>query len=174
MSTATGSVRGGRYSTRGARREKKPAAAWMQILFSLLLLLDLFLLYTIIMQLTHQQMAFEASRGMNLFLLALFAVGAVATIWAVIRTNAWKRLLCLLLIFLILYLTFSFSELPLVKKYRELWISTAMSTMRHQGLATYYLPASAVELITSREQAARDKQVGDNTIDNFTHDADSY
>ena len=174
MSTATGSARGGRYSARGARREKKSAAAWMQILFSLLLLLDLFLLYTIIMQLTHQQMAFEASKGMNLFLLALFAVGAVASIWAVIRTNAWKRLLCLLLIFLILYLTFSFSELPLVKKYRELWISTAMSTMRHQGLATYYLPASAVELITSREQAARDKQVGDNTIDNFTHDADDH
>ena len=174
MSSIYGGTQEERFSPRGARTRSRNTATWKQILVSLFLLIDLFLLYTIIMQLTHQQKAFEASKAVNLGLLAVFAVGASVLTWLVMRTDAWKRLLCMFLIFLILYLSFAFSDLPFIKKYREIWISTAMSTMRHQGLATYFLPVKEVEQITKREEEARGKQVGVNTVDTFTHDADDH
>ncbi len=172
MGTFNGNANGGRFSaTRGDHKGK--AGAGLQILFSLLLLADLFMLYTIAMQLTHKQKAFETTAVVNWTLLALFALGAAALIWAVIRTRAWKRLLCIFLICAILYLAVCFSDVPLVKKYREIWISTAWSTMRHQGLATYYFPPSVVKEITDREAEARSAQVGVNTDDTFAENADA-
>ncbi|MBO4419204.1 MAG: phosphodiester glycosidase family protein [Oscillospiraceae bacterium] len=165
MGTFNGNTRDSRFASRGKGTGKQNAPAWKQVLYSLLLLMDLFLLYTIIMQLTHKQMAFETSKEINLMLLALFALGAAALIWLVIRTCAWKRLACLTLIFAILYLTAVFSNIKLVKKYREMWISTAMSTMRHQGLATFYFPHSMVKEITDREENGREGQVGVNSSD---------
>ena len=132
MGTFNGNANGGRFAA-GHRRKRKQSGAGIQILLSVLLLLDLFLLYTIAMQLTHHQKAFEASSTVNWALLVLFAVSAIALIYGILRTRAWKRLLCLFLIFCICYLTVVFSDLPLIKKYREMWISTAWSTMRHQG-----------------------------------------
>ena len=169
MSTFNGNTNGGRFAA-ARKTRKKHAGAGLQILLSLLLLADLFLLYTMIMQLTHQQKAFEASDAVNYGLLAAFAVGAALLTWAVIRTGAWKRLLCLFLIFTILYLVVAFSELPLVKKYREIWISTALSTMRHQGLATYYFPESVVNERLEIERQARDNQVGKNSDESFFND----
>ncbi|MBO4684386.1 MAG: phosphodiester glycosidase family protein, partial [Desulfovibrio sp.] len=151
---------------------KPKTGAGRQILFSLLLLADLFMLYTIAMQLTHKQKAFETSAAVNWALLILFALGAVALTWLVIRSRAWKRLLCIFLIFAILYLVAVFSDLPLVKKYREIWISTAWSTMRHQGLATYYFPNAVVKEITEREDRGRAAQVGENTLETFERPAD--
>lgn len=174
MSTINPNAQGGRFNVSRGAATRKRGGALKQLLVSGLLLLDLFLLYTIVMQLTHQQKAFEASRAVNLSLLAIFALGAVALIYGVIRTGAWKRLLCLFLIFAICYLTVVFSELPLIHKYREMWISTAMSTMRHQGLATYYFPASVVEARMQIEQQARDAQVGDNTVIEATGNADEH
>ncbi len=174
MGTNNGTTQGGRYSVGRSAARRQRGGAWKQIVLSGLLLIDLFLLYTMIMQLTHQQKAFEADQVVNLGLLAIFALCAVALIYGVIRTGAWKRLLCLFLICTILYLVVVFSEIPLVKKYREIWISTAMSTMRHQGLATYYFPPSVVEARMQIEQEARDSQVGDNTLDTFAHDADQH
>ena len=145
MGTFNGNTQGGRFSAHRAQAGGRGAAAWKQIGFSLLLLLDLFLLYTIAMQLTHKQMAFETTKTVNLTLLALFILGALGLAWMVIRVHAWKRLLCLALIACICYLTVAFSQLPLIKEYREIWIKTAMATMRHQGLATFYFPASTVD-----------------------------
>ena len=173
MGTFNGNANGGRFAA-GHRRKRKQSGAGIQILLSVLLLLDLFLLYTIAMQLTHHQKAFEASSPVNWALLVLFAVGAIALIYCLLRTRAWKRLLCLFLIFCICYLTVVFSDLPLIKKYREMWISTAWSTMRHQGLATYYFPPSVVKVVTEREQEGRDAQVGENTQDSFNEEADVH
>ena len=164
MSSFNGNTKGALYAV-GAERRRRSPGAWIQILVSLSLLLDLALLYTIVMQLTHQQKAFEASQTVNFALLALFAVGAVVLLYAMIRTHAWMRTLCILLICTVLYLIFAFSKVPLVKKYREMWISTAWSTMRHQGLATYYLPENVVRAVTDREEAGREAQVGVNTGD---------
>lgn len=174
MGTFNGNANGGRFAVRGKEKRKRHANAGLQILISLLLLLDLFLVYTMIMQLTNQQKAFEAPQAVNAALLAAFVFGAAFLIWAMLRTGAWRRTLCLFLIFIILYLVAAFSEIPLVKKYRDIWISTAMATMRHQGLATYYFPASVVEERMAIEKAARDAQVGDNTLDTFTSDADNH
>ena len=174
MGTFNGNAAGGRFVARGTGKAHRSAGAWLQILVSLLLLLDLFLLYTMIMQLTHQQKAFEATDTVNYTLLGVFALGAVGLLWAVLRTKAWKRTLCLLLIFAIVYLTVVFSDIPLVKKYREIWISTAMSTMRHQGLATYYFPDSVVNVRVKIEEEGRNSQVGENTQDTFVEDADIH
>ena len=92
MGTSNVSAKGGHYA---ARKRRNSAAAWIQVILSLLLLADLFLLYTIIMQMTHLQKAFEASQTTNLILLGAFAVGAVILIYAVLRSKAWKRLLCM-------------------------------------------------------------------------------
>ena len=167
MATFNGNTQGGRFAARRADGKKRGAGAGLQILISLGLLLDLFLLYTIIMQITHQQKAVEFSPTVNYICLGVFALGAVGLLWAMIRTRAWKRTLCLLLIFATLYLIAVFSELPLVKKYREIWIETAMSTMRHQGLATYYFPASVVNERVGLVEQGRDAQVGENTADTF-------
>ena len=164
MGTNNSSAKGGLF-TPAARSGRRQTGAGLQILFSLLLLADLFLLYTIIMQMTHLQKAFEASETVNLLLLAFFAVAAVGLIYAVIRTKAWKRTLCILLIFAVLYLTAVFSEIPIIKEYREIWITTAMSTMRHQGLATYYFPASIVDQRMNQLHEAQSAQIGENTPD---------
>ena len=162
MGTFNGNAKGGAFSA-ATRSTRKHTGAGLQILFSLLLLADLFLLYTIIMQMTHLQKAFEASDTVNLVLLIALAVGAVALIYAVIRTGAWKRALCILLIFAVLYLAAVFSEIPIIKEYREIWITTAMSTMRHQGLATYYFPSNIVEQRMEQLHEALDSQIGENT-----------
>ena len=174
MGTFNGNINGGRFAFRGKEKRKRHTNAGLQILISLLLLVDLFFVYTMIMQLTNQQKVFEASQTVNAALLAVFVIVAAFLIWAMLRTAAWKRTLCVFLIFAILYLIVAFSEIPFVKKYREIWISTAMATMRHQGLATYYFPASVVEERMAIEKAARDAQVGENTVDTFTNDADEH
>ena len=131
MSTKNGNT-GGRFAA-GHSAKHRRAGAGKQILVSLLLLADLFMVYTMVMQLTHQQKAFQISMDpsvnsyIDLALLAVFALAAVALIYALIRTRAWKRALCLLLIFAIVYLTAVFSNIPMVKKYRDIWLSTALS-----------------------------------------------
>ena len=162
---ATMQADAGRYATPGkSRRRKQAMGTGTQLLLSFLLIADLFLLYTAIMQLTHTQKVMELSTGTTYAALAVLGVGAVILGAAVILSGAWKRALCMLLVFLILYLIIVFSNVPFIKKYRDIWISTAMNTMRHQGLATYYFPASVVDELTGREAEARNKQVGDNTI----------
>lgn len=164
MGKFNGSTKGGAFSA-ATRSTRKHTGAGLQILFSLLLLGDLILLYTIIMQMTHLQKAFEASDTVNLILLIALAVGAVALIYAVIRSGAWKRTLCILLILAVLYLTAVFSEIPIIKECREIWITTAMSTMRHQGLATYYFPSSIVDARMEQLHDAQQAQIGENTPD---------
>lgn len=172
---STTQAAGGRYTAaqKGGRRQSA-AGGGTQLLLSFLLIADLFLLYTVIMQLTHTQKVMELSTGVTYAALAILTVGAVALGAAVYLTGAWKRGLCLLLVFLILYLIIVFSNVPIVKKYRDMWISTAMNTMRHQGLATFYFPASVVEELTGREAEARSAQVGNNTLDTFNHEATDW
>lgn len=159
MGTFNGSAQGGRFSSQKSSARRRSAPTWKQIVFSLLLLLDLFMIYTVIMQLTHTQMAFEVSKGVNLFLLAVFLLGALALCWLILRTNAWKRLLCLFLICCICYLTIAFSELSLFKNLRDTWLKTALATMRHQGLATFYFPPSSVDaILREREEAMKQQE----------------
>ena len=175
MGTFNGNAQGGRFTaTRSAKKRDRKLGAGMQILLSLLLLFSLFMVYTMLMQATHQQGVMELSRGVTLGILAFFTLAAGVLLWAVIYTKAWKRCVCLLLIFVTLWAIAAFSNIPLVKKYRDLWVSTALSTMRHQGLATFYFPPSVIQERRDMEAAAREAQAGDNTLDTFNGSADEH
>lgn len=60
-----------------------------------------------------------------------------------------------------LYLLFAFSGIPLIAKWRTLYIETAMGTMTHQWLATAFLPDSVIQE-TMKDVEARFQ---DNLID---------
>lgn len=60
-----------------------------------------------------------------------------------------------------LYLLFAFSGIPLIAKWRALYIETAMGTMTHQWLATAFLPDSVIQE-TMKDVEARFQ---DNLID---------
>ncbi len=59
-----------------------------------------------------------------------------------------------------LYSLFVFSNNATIKKWRDLYIETAMSTMTHQWLATYFIPKYIVDDVVARAE----KQLKDNII----------
>ncbi len=46
-----------------------------------------------------------------------------------------------------LYFLCIYSNIPFIKKYRTIYINTAMNTMRHQWLATYFIPSDIIEKV---------------------------
>ena len=46
-----------------------------------------------------------------------------------------------------LYLMAVYSNIPFIKKYRTLYIETAMSTLEHQWLATAFIPKSVIDKV---------------------------
>ena len=46
-----------------------------------------------------------------------------------------------------LYFLCIYSNIPFIKKYRTIYINTAMNTMRHQWLATYFIPAEIIDQV---------------------------
>jgi len=62
-----------------------------------------------------------------------------------------------------LYFTAVYSRIPFVAKWRNIYIQTAMSTMRHQWLATYFIPRSVINGVMTQVEAAQKAQVGVNT-----------
>ena len=46
-----------------------------------------------------------------------------------------------------LYFLCIYSNIPFIKKYRTLYINTAMNTMRHQWLATYFIPEDVISQV---------------------------
>ncbi|MBQ4381101.1 MAG: phosphodiester glycosidase family protein [Oscillospiraceae bacterium] len=53
-----------------------------------------------------------------------------------------------------LYITFVFSPNPFITRWREIWITTAMSTWKHQWLATRFIPGDIIDDVMSRLEAA--------------------
>lgn len=62
-----------------------------------------------------------------------------------------------------LYLTAVFSSVPFIAKWRTIYIQTAMATMRHQWLATYFIPHSVIDKVMSDLEESRQSQVGVNS-----------
>ena len=46
-----------------------------------------------------------------------------------------------------LYFLCVYSNIPFIKKYRTIYINTAMNTMRHQWLATYFIPDNVIDKV---------------------------
>ncbi len=82
------------------------------------------------------------------------------------KRTAVDRIISVLLVLVALeglYCTAVFSDLGFIKKYREMWIQTAMSTMRHQWLATAFLPSCVIDEVMAKVERAQQAQVGVNT-----------
>lgn len=84
------------------------------------------------------------------------------------------RLVVALLVIVALYFTAVFSSIPFIAKWRTIYIQTAMATMRHQWLATYFIPHSVIDKVMTELEESRQSQVGVNTLwDNPVLDGDS-
>jgi len=69
-------------------------------------------------------------------------------------------LAALLLLAAVLYSLFTFSSIPICVTGRHMLIETAMSTMRHQWVATTFFPKSVVDEVMEKVNAAREEQIG--------------
>ena len=81
------------------------------------------------------------------------------------KRRIWLGLVITLVILIVLYLVAVFSNIPFIKKWRTIYIQTAMSTMRHQWLATYFIPSSVIEEAMGKHDEDLEKQYGVNSTD---------
>lgn len=58
------------------------------------------------------------------------------------------------------YFTCVYSNIPFIAKWRDIYIETAMDTMRHQWLATAFIPQNVIDHTMSKVEAARESQIG--------------
>ena len=68
---------------------------------------------------------------------------------------------CVLLVLVVLYLTAVYSQIPFIAKWRTLYIETAMSTLSHHWLATYFIPKDVIDAV----MADVDRQLQDNMVE---------
>lgn len=82
------------------------------------------------------------------------------------KRTALDRVIAVFLVIVMLealYCTAVFSNISFIAKYRTIWIETAMSTMSHHWLATYFIPPAVVNAVTEQVDEARAAQVGVNS-----------
>ncbi len=77
------------------------------------------------------------------------------------RRAKWPKVLAAILAAIIaVYCICVYSNIPFIKKWRTIYIETAMSTMNHQWLATALLPDKVVDEVVDAMAQARQEQVG--------------
>ncbi len=59
-----------------------------------------------------------------------------------------------------LYFICVYSNIPFIAKWRDIYIQTAMSTMRHQWLATSFIPSKVINKVMIEVAEARNEQIG--------------
>lgn len=83
------------------------------------------------------------------------------------RGGRLKTVVLALMIVLIcgqlVYLFCVYSNLPFIKKWRDIYINTAMTTYTHQWLATALLPDDMIQEVVNARKAELDAQIGVNT-----------
>lgn len=82
------------------------------------------------------------------------------------RRSFWShlgRFVVVMAILFGLYLTAVFSDIPFIAKWRTIYIQTAMATMRHQWLATYFIPGFVIDEAMNELEQSRQMQIGVNT-----------
>lgn len=79
-----------------------------------------------------------------------------------------KIFLCLrilfTLIFLIMLFLFLFFKTSLFQKYKELWVQTAMTTMNHQYLATWFLSEEEIQEIMKKLEVENNENSNSDNI----------
>ena len=77
--------------------------------------------------------------------------------------NIVKKTVEILLVLIILYITAVYSKIPFIEKWRTIYIETAISTMTHQWLATYFIPPDVVaEVIKNTAEQQEENLVDSN------------
>jgi exopolysaccharide biosynthesis protein len=74
---------------------------------------------------------------------------------------AKKRLLVMVIIAAVLasiYCTAIFSNIPFIKKWRDIYIETAMDTYSHKWLATFFIPKSVIDGVMANKEALIESQ----------------
>ena len=82
------------------------------------------------------------------------------------KRTALDRIISILLVIVTLealYCTAVFSNIPFIANYRTRYIVTAMQTMRHQWLATAFIPPAVVNAVTEQMDEAKEAQIGVNS-----------
>ena len=59
-----------------------------------------------------------------------------------------------------LYFFCIYTQNAFVSKWRNIYIQTAMSTMRHKWLATYFIPGDVIDEVITRQSNAAGSQIG--------------
>lgn len=69
------------------------------------------------------------------------------------RIRRIRRIIIAAVVFVALYLTAVFSNIPFIAKWRTIYIMTAMTTNSHQWLATMFIPHSVIEKAMAQQEA---------------------
>lgn len=75
--------------------------------------------------------------------------------------SKWKIILSCLLAAALLYGLAVYSHIPFIEKWRAIYIETAMYTMRHQWLATAFIPQSVIDEVMEESR----RQMEENVVD---------
>lgn len=84
------------------------------------------------------------------------------------RKKCIRALIALLIVAAVLaslYLVAVYSQLPFVRKWRDIYIQTAMSTLSHKWLATAFIPKSVIDECVNRRNAMLQAQIDVNSTD---------
>ena len=75
------------------------------------------------------------------------------------KKKRWKVIAIIFGLLAAMYLTFVFAPIPFVRKWRNIYIETAMSTNSHQWLATWFIPGWIIdEVMETRREAWKVQQ----------------
>lgn len=90
------------------------------------------------------------------------------------RRHIFRNLLLTLMLLAGLYSIAVFSDIPFVARLRTLYIETAMGTMTHQWLATYFIPKSVIDEVMEQrfaiEQEQNELESGEWSVEHHTED----
>ncbi len=150
-----------RAPSRAGNRRKKfsPAIQWI---LSVVLMGLIFAVYFDLCLIFTRFNLFDLTAGAKWILLLVLAALSIILIVLLALYGDWKRPVIALLVCLTLYIPANYSNLGKIPYLRTLWIQTAYSTMRHQGLMHLFLPW-ITDAECKKVDAAKLAQVGHNS-----------
>lgn len=74
-----------------------------------------------------------------------------------------RNCLIVVLVFEILYCLAIFSNIPFIARWRDVYIDTAMETLSHKWLATYFIPKDIIDEVVGRRKISVNEQIGNNS-----------
>lgn len=85
--------------------------------------------------------------------------------------KAHKVIAAILFVIVTCYLGIMYLNIPVVSDLRDLYIETAMSTMEHQWLATYFIPDSVIDKVINKDDTFKNDSVHSSKLPDVTKDS---